>query len=69
MTVPSRPADERHDRQSLERERRRIAARRRLDEIFGDVLPATTDDERDPGERRGFDAEHYRSNKPPHHVD
>jgi hypothetical protein len=68
MTVPSQPAGaERRDQQSLDRQRRRVAERRRLDEIFGDVLPATTDDEREPGERHGFDAEYYRANRPPHH--
>jgi len=79
MTVPSpeqrgqRPAREiargaggPADLPTEQRERRR-AERRRLDEIFGDVLPATTDDEREPGERPGFDAEYYRRNRPPHH--
>lgn len=46
-----------------ERERRR----RRIDEVFGTVLPATTDDEREPGERGGFSSEYYRANRPPHH--
>lgn len=63
MTVPSPTGTPGSD----DRLRRRIAQRRRLDEIFGDVLPATTDDERDPGERPGFDAEYYRANRPPHH--
>lgn len=44
-----------------ERERRRLAA------IFGDVLPDTTSDERDPG-RPGRDNDAwYRENRPPHH--
>jgi hypothetical protein len=43
------------------------ALRRRLDEVFGEVLPRVTSDERDPGERFGMDAEFYRSNRPPHH--
>jgi hypothetical protein len=60
---PQRNGDQRPE----DRERRRREQRRRLDEIFGDVLPATTDDERDPGERTGFDAEYYRRNRPPHH--
>ncbi|TWP49925.1 hypothetical protein FKR81_22060 [Lentzea tibetensis] len=43
-----------------------IARRRRLAEVFGDVLPETTSDE------RGSDAEPdreswYRENRPPHH--
>jgi len=37
--------------------------------VFGDVLPDTTDDERDPrdrAERRGDD-DWYLANRPPHH--
>ena len=50
---------------------RRAAARRRLDEIFGDVLPDVTRDELDDraGEA-GPAAERdawYRANLPPHH--
>jgi hypothetical protein len=62
----TRSAGEFADLPTEDRERRR-AQRRRLDEIFGDVLPATPDDEREPGERPGFDAEYYRRNRPPHH--
>ncbi|WP_086820101.1 hypothetical protein [Allokutzneria sp. NRRL B-24872] len=42
--------------------------RRKLDELFGDVLPETTSDERDPGDRadRTSDAWYY-ENRPPHH--
>lgn len=49
-------------------ESRRAAARRRrrIDEVFGDVLPSTTDDERESGHRGGFSLEHYRSSRPPH---
>jgi hypothetical protein len=52
-------------------EARRAAARRRrrIDEVFGDVLPATTDDERESGHRGGFSLEHYRSSRPPHWGD
>jgi hypothetical protein len=41
---------------------------RRLDEVFGDVLPDTTADERDP-EPREHDGEDdwYERNRPPHH--
>ncbi|MFN8197439.1 MAG: hypothetical protein U0R72_03795 [Nakamurella multipartita] len=40
--------------------------RRRLDEIFGDVLPETTGDERRSG--RPADQDHwYLENRPPHH--
>lgn len=52
-------------------ERRREAARRRrrIDEVFGEVLPKTTSDEREPGHRRGFPLEHYRQSRPPHWGD
>ena len=39
--------------------------RRRLDEIFGDVLPDLTGDERGPG--RPPDDHWYLENRPPHH--
>ncbi|WP_460397610.1 hypothetical protein [Actinophytocola sediminis] len=45
-------------------------ARRRgpsLDEIFGDVLPATTSDERDPEGPSGDTDSWYERNRPPHH--
>lgn len=50
---------------------RREAARRRrrIDEVFGDVMPMTTSDEREPGHRRGFSLEHYRQSRPPHWGD
>jgi hypothetical protein len=40
--------------------------RARLAEVFGDVLPDTTSDEREPGELREDDA-WWRSQVPPHH--
>jgi hypothetical protein len=43
--------------------------KRQLDEVFGDVLPDTTADERDP-EPRDRDTETddwYERNRPPHH--
>lgn len=48
---------------------KRVAARRRrMAEIFGDVLPQTTGDERDPGGTVQQDRETwYRQNRPPHH--
>lgn len=49
--------------------RDRARQRRRVDEVFGDVLPATTSDERDPGHRRGFSLDHYESARPPHWGD
>jgi hypothetical protein len=42
------------------------ARRRKLDEIFGDVLPSTTSDERDP-EPPTTDKDWYERNRPPHH--
>ena len=41
--------------------------RRDLDEIFGDVLPATTADERDPERPEPERDSWYESNRPPHH--
>ena len=41
--------------------------RRLLDEIFGDVLPDTTSDERDQSGEAGYSEQWYRENRPPHH--
>jgi hypothetical protein len=43
--------------------------RRRLDEVFGDVLPATTADERDDRERPEAELgeEQLLAERPPHH--
>jgi hypothetical protein len=42
--------------------------RRPLPDPFGDVLPDTTADERDPeSARRDDDESWYRENRPPHH--
>jgi len=43
------------------------AAKRRVDEIFGDVLPDTTSDEREPGQRTPDSDSWYLENRPPHH--
>lgn len=46
------------------------ADRRRIDEIFGDVLPDVTGDERDlrrPADRDRDDDRWYLDNRPPHH--
>jgi hypothetical protein len=45
------------------------ARRRRLAEVFGDVLPDTTGDERDPEGRddRGAGDSWLRAQVPPHH--
>ncbi|QFU86105.1 hypothetical protein [Amycolatopsis sp. YIM 10] len=40
--------------------------RRRLEEVFGDVLPETTSDER-PQEPSGDTDSWYYENRPPHH--
>lgn len=49
-----------------EAKRDQARRRRRIDQIFGDVLPATTRDELEPGHHGGFSREHYRASKPPH---
>jgi hypothetical protein len=41
--------------------------RRQVDEIFGDVLPDTTSDEREPGQRSPDSDSWYLENRPPHH--
>ena len=42
--------------------------RRRLDEVFGEILPTVTGDERDPAPADGAERERwYRENRPPHH--
>jgi hypothetical protein len=44
--------------------------RRRLDEVFGDVLPTTTSDERDDRDRGDGPADpdaDLLANRPPHH--
>jgi hypothetical protein len=42
--------------------------RRRLEAVFGDALPDTTSDERDPAGRDDNDA-WLRAQVPPHHVE
>ena len=46
-------------------QRRPHRAPRDLDDIFGDVLPSTTSDERDPA--AAPDDSWYEQNRPPHH--
>lgn len=42
--------------------------RKTLDEIFGDVLPDTTNDERDHSSGDGgYSEQWYQENRPPHH--
>jgi hypothetical protein len=43
-----------------------VKRRRRLAEVFGDVLPETTSDERGGGPEADREA-WYRENRPPHH--
>ncbi len=46
------------------------AVRRRLEEVFGDVLPATTADERDDRDTAGADGggeQELLADRPPHH--
>ena len=38
-----------------------------LDEIFGDVLPSTTSDEREPDPRQEDVDDWYERERPPHH--
>jgi hypothetical protein len=45
-----------------------LARKARLARIFGDTMPETTSDERDPEPRSGAQTdEWYRANRPPHH--
>jgi hypothetical protein len=47
---------------------RAAARRRRLAEVFGDVLPeATGDDRSESGSPAGADDRWYTENRPPHH--
>jgi hypothetical protein len=46
---------------------RRRPRRPDLDRIFGDMLPATTSDERDPEPPDPDPDERYRRDRPPHH--
>lgn len=41
--------------------------RRRVDEVFGDVLPEITADERDPEPGASASDSWYLENRPPHH--
>ncbi len=43
------------------------ALRRRLDDVFGDVLPATTSDERDPAAEEPDPEAALLADRPPHH--
>ena len=45
----------------------RRAARTRIAEVFGEVLPETTSDERDPQRGPATSEDWYLENRPPHH--
>ncbi|WP_370944773.1 hypothetical protein AB5J62_37455 [Amycolatopsis sp. cg5] len=48
-------------------DKRAEEVKRRLDEVFGDVLPETTSDERDPQPSSADSDSWYLENRPPHH--
>jgi hypothetical protein len=45
----------------------RRPGKRELDAVFGEVLPDTTSDEREPGSRRRDSDAWHLENRPPHH--
>ncbi|MFI9386279.1 hypothetical protein [Kutzneria sp. NPDC052558] len=51
------------------REQPRRIDPKRLGEVFGEVLPETTSDERDPERGRDSGDSWYEENRPPHHED
>ncbi|HET6503351.1 MAG TPA: hypothetical protein VFG87_21590 [Amycolatopsis sp.] len=61
MTNPDR------EHPSPDREHRSRRDRRRLDAVFGEVLPDTTSDEREAGAAVENRDSWYRENRPPHH--
>ncbi len=72
MNVPPRDAAGRKDRAGAPTDPppidRKVVDRKVLDDIFGDVLPETTGDERGSGwSDGGYSEEWYRENRPPHH--
>ncbi|MFD8492299.1 hypothetical protein [Amycolatopsis sp. NPDC059657] len=50
-----------------DQDKRTEDVKRRLDEVFGDVLPETTSDERDPRPSNTDSDSWYLENRPPHH--
>lgn len=68
MNVPVEgPADETGDGSDDQQVRPRVD-RALLDRIFGQILPETTADERDPDRSQGRrDRSWYDENRPPHH--
>jgi len=69
MSTPRSP--EQRPEPTAEQAAEDAARRRRLEEVFGDVLPDTTSDERDAGTTgEGAAREQwYRDQVPPHHGD
>ena len=66
MNLPGGPAPDHSSKEPVTDP----AGRRRLDEIFGDVLPDVTGDERDTAGAADRAAEQdrwYLDNRPPHH--
>jgi hypothetical protein len=61
---PDYPDDRTADKGSSRQDQ---ARGRRLEEVFGDVLPDTTGDERGRPSSRKHDDEHLRREVPPHH--
>lgn len=59
--------DERRDKREDKPAARAQPRRRLVSDPFGDVLPDTTGDERDPGSASRDDEAWYRENRPPHH--
>ncbi len=69
MNLPGRPEAD-HASEASPPANTGPAHRRRLDEIFGDVLPDVTADERDPSraaDRAADDDRWFLDNRPPHH--
>ncbi|MFC3451349.1 hypothetical protein [Amycolatopsis speibonae] len=60
--MPGEDKDKRPEAEAFSSE-----TQRRVDEIFGDVLPDTTSDEREPGQRAPDSDSWYLENRPPHH--
>jgi hypothetical protein len=67
---PDSSGEEERDRSRAggqESARAEAARRARLAAVFGDLLPETTADERDPSSAAGRGEDWYRENRPPHH--
>ncbi|KHF42356.1 hypothetical protein MINT15_38730 [Saccharomonospora viridis] len=56
-----------HNGEQGDRKRHEWVRKRRLDEVFGEVLPDTTRDERRPGSTSALSEDWYRENRPPHY--